>query len=180
MKYIKLYEDFVTEKAYRMTGPYSAKGLIGAVMQPFKKEIEKITFEGDEAKTLKEVNAAWNKFQKTAEKIILDQVEKGAKSLDSVVYVTATLGNQWVADTINKLNREGSSELFITCGEIVINVGFMDDVDGNKLYKKIDKTGMMNSPVSSGKDAIYGNFDSLVGFNNLEIRGAEYISIDAK
>jgi len=179
MKHVKLFEQFTNEKAYRMTGAYSSKGLVGKVMQAFKKTIEKVSYEGDQKATLAEVNKAWSSFKSTAEKIILDAVEKGAKSMDSVLFVTANLDEGFHIDEINKLNREGSNELFIGY-ELVINVGFMDDVNGNKLYKKIDKTGMMNSPLASKKDTIYGEYDSSVGNNNLEIRDSEYMSIDSK
>ena len=179
MKHVKLFEQFTNEKAYRMTGAYSSKGLVGKVMQAFKKTIEKVSYEGDQKATLAEVNKAWTKFQKDAEKIILDAVEKGAKSMDSVLFVTANLDEGFHIDEINKLNREGSDELFVGY-ELVINVGFMDDVNGNKLYKKIDKTGMMNSPLASKKDTIYGDYDSSVGNNNLEIRDNEFMSIDSK
>jgi len=179
MKHVKLFEQFTNEKAYRMTGAYSSKGLVGKVMQAFKKTIEKVSYEGDQKATLAEVNKAWSSFKSTAEKIILDAVEKGAKSMDSVLFVTANLDEGFHIDEINKLNREGSNELFIGY-ELVINVGFMDDVNGNKLYKKIDKTGMMNSPLASKKDTIHGEYDSSVGNNNLEIRDSEYMSIDSK
>ena len=178
MKHVQLFEQFVNEKVYRMTGIYSSKGLVGKVMQAFKQEISKIKYEGDQKATLAEVNKAWTKFQKDAEKIILDAVEKGAKSMDSVLFVTANLDEGFHIDEINKLNREGSDELFVGY-ELVINVGFMDDVNGRKLYKKIDKTGMMNSPIASKKDTIYGTMAS-VGNNNLEIRDNEFMSIDSK
>ena len=178
MKHVQLFEQFVNEKVYRMTGVYSSKGLVGKVMQAFKQEISKIKYEGDQKATLAEVNKAWTKFQKDAEKIILDAVEKGAKSMDSVLFVTANLDKGFHIDEINKLNREGSDELFVGY-ELVINVGFMDDVNGSKLYKKIDKTGMMNSPIASKKDTIYGTMAS-VGNNNLEIRDNEFMSIDSK
>tara|TARA_R110000737_G_scaffold221331_1_gene236816 strand:+ start:482 stop:1018 length:537 start_codon:yes stop_codon:yes gene_type:complete len=178
MKHVQLFEQFVNEKVYRMTGIYSSKGLVGKVMQAFKQEISKIKYEGDQKATLAEVNKAWTKFQKDAEKIILDAVEKGAKSMDSVLFVTANLDKGFHIDEINKLNREGSDELFVGY-ELVINVGFMDDVNGSKLYKKIDKTGMMNSPIASKKDTIYGTMAS-VGNNNLEIRDNEFMSIDSK
>ena len=38
----------------------------------------------------------------------------------------------------------------------------------------------MNSPIANSSDVIYGNYDSAVGDNNLEIRDSEYMSIDAK
>ena len=178
MKRVKLFEQFVNEKVYRMTGIYSSKGLVGKVMQAFKKTIEKVSYEGDQKATLAEVNKAWSSFKSTGEKIILDAVEKGAKSMDSVLFVTANLDEGFHIDEINKLNREGSNELFVGY-ELVINVGFMDDVNGSKLYKKIDKTGMMNSPIASKKDTIYGTMAS-VGNNNLEIRDNEFMSIDSK
>jgi hypothetical protein len=178
MKHIKLYEEFVTEKAYRMTGNYAAKGIIGKVMQSFKKEIERVKYEGDEAATLEEVNDAWKDFSKDAQKIILDEVKKAVKDMEQVVYVHVTgLNKEWEADTINGLNREGG-DLFITIpGDFVINVGFMDDVDGSKHSRKLG--GMMNSPIFGGED-IHGKADENVGDNNAEIRGVEFISIDAK
>ena len=179
MKHVQLFEQFVNEKVYRMTGVYSSKGLVGKVMQAFKKTIEKVSYEGDQKTTLAEVNKAWESFRRDGEKIILDQVEKGTKGMGSVLFVTATLNNEWVADTIEKLNTPDSKSLYITYGEFVINVGFKDDVDGSKLYKKIDKTGMMNSPIASKKDTIYGTMAS-VGNNNLEIRDNEFMSIDSK
>ena len=179
MKHVQLFEQFINEKVYRMTGIYSSKGLVGKVMQAFKKTIEKVSYEGDQKATLAEVNKAWSSFKSTGEKIILDAVEKGAKSMDSVLFVTANLDEGFHIDEINKLNREGSNELFVGY-ELVINVGFMDDVNGSKLYKKIDKTGMMNSPIASKKDTIYGDYDSSVGNNNLEIRDNEFMSIDSK
>ena len=189
MKHVKLFEAFVAsqklnEKAYRMTGLYTSKGLIGKVMQAFKKEIEKIQYEGDVDGTLKEVNKEWKSFKKDAEKIILDQVEKGAKDMETVLFVTANLSEEWKADEVNGLNSsDGSGDLYIsyaTWNEMIINVGFMDDANGNKLGRKIDKTGMMNSPVASKEDVIYGEYDRQVGNNNLELRDAEYIQIDAK
>ena len=179
MKHVQLFEQFINEKVYRMTGIYSSKGLVGKVMQAFKKTIEKVSYEGDQKATLAEVNKAWSSFKSTGEKIILDAVEKGAKSMDSVLFVTANLDEGFHIDEINKLNREGSNELFVGY-ELVINVGFMDDVNGSRLYKKIDKTGMMNSPIASKKDTIYGDYDSSVGNNNLEIRHNEFMSIDSK
>ena len=178
MKHVQLFEQFVNEKVYRMTGIYSSKGLVGKVMQAFKQEISKINYEGDQKATLAEVNKTWSSFKSTGEKIILDVVEKGAKSMDSVLFVTANLDKGFHIDEINKLNSEDSNQLFVGY-ELVINVGFMDDVNGSKLYKKIDKTGMMNSPIASKKDTIYGTMAS-VGNNNLEIRDNEFMSIDSK
>jgi hypothetical protein len=56
----------------------------------------------------------------------------------------------------------------------------MDDVNGKKFARKIDKTGMMNSPITSKSELIYGDLDTRVGENNLEIRDSEYIQIDGK
>tara|TARA_B110000285_G_C15130997_1_gene623578 strand:+ start:2497 stop:3051 length:555 start_codon:yes stop_codon:yes gene_type:complete len=184
MKNINTFNQFVNEKAYRMTGVYASKGLIGKVMQAFKQEIAKVKYEGDVPGTLIEVNKEWKKFQKDAEKIILDGVEKGAGDMNSVLFITANLGEEWKADEINGLNNaDGSGDLYISYAawnEMVINVGFMDDANGKKLGRKIDKTGMMNAPVANKKDVIYGDYDTQVGNNNLELRDSEYISIDAK
>lgn len=85
MKHIQLFEQFIEEKAYRLTGMYTSKGIIGKVMQAFKKEIEKIKYEGDAADTLKDVNDAWKDFHKDGVKIILDEVKKAVKDMEQVV-----------------------------------------------------------------------------------------------
>ncbi len=179
MKTIPTFEQFLNEKSYRMTGAYAAKGLIGAIMQAFKQEIKKVKYEGINVVTQEEVNEEWAKFEDTAKKIILDQVEKGAGGMDSILYVTANLFNGFAIDEVNGLNSEGSDTLYLSY-EVVINVGFMDDVNGKKFARKIDKTGMMNSPLSYEKEVIYGKYDESVGNNNLEIRDSEYIQIDGK
>jgi hypothetical protein len=99
--------------------------------------------------------------------------------MDGILFVTANLFNGFAIDEINGLNREGSDTLYLSY-EVVINVGFMDDVNGKKFARKIDKTGMMNSPLSYEKELIYGEYDASVGNNNLEIRDSEYIQIDGK
>lgn len=178
MKHVQLFEQFVNEKVYRLTGIYGSKGLVGKLMQAFKKQIERIKFEENVNATLDEVNAAWEDFHKDGVKIILDEVEKVVKDMDQVVYVHVSgLGKKWKADEINNLNR-GSDALFITIpGDFVINVGFMDDVDGSKFSRKLG--GMMNTGIQMGED-IYGTFDSQVGYNNVEIRDAEFMQIDIK
>jgi len=177
------FGEFLDEKVYRLSGIHSSKGLVGKLMQAFKKRIAKVSSKpGDQAATLKEVNKEWKKFQRDGEKIIMTAVEKGAKDMDNVLFVTANFGNQWIAEKANGLNKEGSS-LYIAYGDIqefVINVGFKDDANGSKIYKKIDKTGMMTSPLAParGNGVIYGDYDSGVGNNNLEIRDSEIMLIE--
>lgn len=179
MKHIQLFEQFIEEKAYRLTGMYTSKGIIGKVMQAFKKEIEKIKYEGDAADTLKDVNDAWKDFHKDGVKIILDEVKKAVKDMEQVVYVHVSgLSGMWEADTINKLNSEGALSLYITIpGDFVINVGFRDDVDGSKFKNKLG--GYMNTAIPTGED-IYGVFDAQIGYNNVELRDSEFINIDQK
>jgi hypothetical protein len=178
MKHVKLFEDFVNEKAYRMTGMYASKGIIGKVMQAFKKEIERVKYEGDVQATLSEVNDTWTKFHKNGVKIILDEVNKAVRDMNQVAYIHVQgLNKKWEADTINGLNREGG-DLYITIpGDFVISVGFMDDADGSKFKNKLG--GMMNTSIGGGED-IYGGFDPNIGDNNIEISDSEYIQIDAK
>lgn len=180
MKIIPTFEQFVNEKAYRMTGIYGAKGLIGKVMQAFKQEIKTVKYEGINVVTQEEVNKEWAKFEDKAKKIILDQVEKGAGDMDGVLYVTANLFNGFAIDEVNGLNDIDPDNTLYLSYELVINVGFMDDVNGSKFKRKIDKTGMMNSPLAGTKDLIYGEYDASVGNNNLEIRDTEVIQIDRK
>lgn len=179
MKHIKLYEEFVNEKVYRMTGSFTSKGIIGKVMQAFKKEIEKIKYEGDANSTLSDVNTAWSKWvTRDGAKIILSEIEKVVKDMEAVYFVNATVDGEWKADETNGLNKEGSNQLFITFeNDFVINVGFADDVDANRFAKRL--TGYTNIAIEQGVD-IYGSFDAGVGQNNVEIRGTEIMSIDAK
>lgn len=179
MKKIPTFEQFLNEKSYRMTGIYAAKGLVGKVMQAFKQEIKTVKYEGINIVTQEEVNKEWAKFEDEAKKIILDQVEKGAGGMDGILYVTANLFNGFAIDEVNGLNHEDSDTLYLSY-EVVINVGFMDDVNGKKFARKIDKTGMMNSPLAGKRDLIYGEYDASVGNNNLEIRDNEHIQIDGK
>ena len=99
--------------------------------------------------------------------------------MDGILFVTANLFNGFHIDEVNGLNDLSPSTLFLGY-ELVINVGFMDDVNGKKFARKIDKTGMMNSPITSKSELIYGDLDTRVGENNLEIRDSEYIQIDGK
>ena len=180
MKKIPTFEQFVNEKSYRMTGIYGSKGLIGKVMQAFKQEIKTVKYEGINVVTQEEVNKEWAKFEDKAKKIILDQVEKGAGGMDGILYVTANLFNGFAIDEVNGLNDIDPDNILYLSYEVVINVGFMDDFNGKKVARKIDKTGMMNSPLSYEKELIYGEYDASVGNNNLEIRDTEFIQIDGK
>jgi hypothetical protein len=179
MKHVQLFEQFVNEKAYRLTGIYAAKGIVGKVMQAFKKQIERIQLDWVEEAAIEEVNDAWEAFYDTASKIIMDEVKKTVKSMDEVLFVhVAGLNSKWEADKINGLNRPGQEALYVTIpGDFVINIGFMDDADASKYKRKFDAT--TNPPLMTGVD-IYGTFDSGVGYNNIEIRDSEFIMIDGK
>jgi nucleoside diphosphate kinase len=181
MKHVKLYEQFVAEKVYRLTGIYASKGIIGKVMQAFKKQIEGVKFEGNAEDTLKEINDTWEDFKKDAIKIILADVDKAVKDIEEVFYVhvTGLAGTgTWVLDTVNNLNREGADTIYICLDkEFVINVGFMDDADASKYSRKLG--GSTNTAIASGED-IHGTFDAEIGYNNIEIRGNEFMNIDAK
>lgn len=181
MKHVQLFEQFINEKAYQLTGIYGAKGIIGKVVFAFKKEVERIKYEGDSDATLEELNDVWTKWaDKDGAKIIEQEVIKVVKDKEAIVYITATLSKRpWEADTINQLNRPGSAELFVTIpGDFVINIGFADDVDANKFSKKLG--GYTNTPIIVNTTEVYGTYDKEVGYNNIEIRDGVYLSIDAK
>lgn len=173
MKYIKLYEDFVTEKAYQLSGSYGAKGIAGKVLGAFKKEVVGVKFEGDSKSTLKDINDAWSKWaNKDGAKIIIDEVMKQVKDKEALIYITANLEGSWAEESIN------GSELMINIpGDFIINVGFADDVDAGKFSRKLG--GMQNSAVSTS-NSIMGSFDAQVGENNIEIRSGLFLTIDAK
>lgn len=182
MKHIKLFEEFVNEKAYQLTGIFGAKGIPGKVLFAFKKEVERIKYEGDSGATLSELNSVWSKWaDKEGAKIIEQEVMKVVKDKEEMVYIMATLGEVlWEADTINNMNRPNSQELYVkTSGDFVINIGFMDDVDGSKFVRKLN--GMMNPAIMTGRETeVMGSFDSEIGYNNVEIRSSMFLVIDAK
>lgn len=173
MKHIKTFEGFLNEKVYRLSGAYSSKGIIGKVMQAFKKTIEKVKFEGDWDVTLAEINKKWKSFEKDGNKIILDDVEKVVKTLDNVAFINVNgFTLDWVKAEDSGLNRH----IKLT-NDFVINVGFRDDVDGSRFSRRLG--GMMNTPIISGND-IYGVGDGYVGYNNCEIREVEVMMLDGK
>jgi hypothetical protein len=181
MKHVQLFEQFVNEKVYRLTGIYAAKGIVGALMQAFKKEIERISHEGDPEATLAEVNKAWAKWApKDGAKIIIDRVLKAVRNEEEIAYITASLNTEWQLRT--DLGGDGTGDVmrFSFPSDFVINVGFMDDANGSRYSRKLD--GMMNSPLfnSSTDIEIMGAFDPEVGQNNIEIRSGETMMIDAK
>lgn len=173
MKHIKLYEEFVAEKTYQLTGAFGAKGIAGKLLSAFKKEVASVKFEGDSKSTLNDINAAWSKWaNKDGAKIIIDEVMKQVKDKEALVYITANLDKEWVEDSIN-----GSELLVNVPGDFVINIGFADDVDAGKFSRKLG--GMQNSAINTS-NSIMGSFDEEVGENNIEIRSGLFLTIDQK
>lgn len=182
MKHIKLYEEFVNEKAYQMTGMYGAKGIAGKVAFAFKKEVERVQYDGSVESTLNDLNKAWSKWANVdGAKIVETEVMKQLKDKEAVVYITATLGNyEWVADEVNGVNNPANSELLVRIpSDFVINIGFADDVDSSKYARKLG--GDTNTAIVSSNDTeIVGSFDASIGYNNVEIRSSLFLTIDAK
>jgi hypothetical protein len=178
----KTTNESISEKVYQMTGSFGAKGIAGKVLFAFKKQIERIKYEGDEAATLEEINKVWSKWaDKDGAKIIEQEVLKQIKDKESIVYIMATLGQtKWVADDVEGINAPGKPELLVRIpSDFVINIGFADDVDGSKFSRKLD--GMMNDALMSGKEtAVVGQYDAQVGQNNIEIRSSVFLTIDSK
>jgi hypothetical protein len=182
MKHVQLFEQFVNEKAYQLTGIYGAKGIVGKVAFAFKKEVERIKYEGDSDATLEELNEIWSYWaDRDGAEIIEKEVMKQVKDKEAIVYIMATLGQTlWVVDDVEGINAPGKSELLVRIpSDFVINIGFADDADGSKFSRKLD--GMMNDALLSGKEtAVVGEYDKLVGQNNIEIRSSVFLTIDAK
>lgn len=182
MKHIQLFEQFINEKVYQMTGSYGAKGIAGKVLFAFKKQIERIKYEGDETATLEEINKVWSKWaDKEGAKIIEQEVLKQIKDKESVVYIMATLsGKPWIKDEVNGINEPGRAELLVRYpADLVINVGFSDDTDASKYTRKLE--GMQNSAIITKQEtAVLGKFDTEVLDNNIEIRAQLLLTIDAK
>jgi hypothetical protein len=181
MKHIKLFEQFVNEKVYRLTGPYAAKGIVGVLMQAFKKEIERTSHEGDPEATLAEINKVWSKWApKDGAKIVIDRVLKVVKDEEQLAFITASLNGVW--ESRDDMGGDGTQGLmyFGFPSDFVINIGFMDDADASKYARKLD--GMTNTPIfiSTRDVEIMGAFDAAVGYNNIEIRSGEVMMIDIK
>ena len=179
-EFVKLID--VNEKAYQLTRSFGAKGIAGKVAFAFKKEVERVQYDGNVEATLEDLNKVWLKWANSiGAKIIETEVMKQVKDAEAVVYVTATLGGyEWVVDEVNGVNRPGKTELLVRIpGDFVINIGFADDVDANKFSRKLG--GDLNVALNSSNDTeVIGNFDAEVGNNNLEIRSALFLLIDAK
>ena len=76
----------VFEKAYQLTGIYGAKGIIGKVAFAFKKEVERVKYEGDADATIDDLNSVWSKWaDKDGAKIIEQEVMKQVKDKEAVV-----------------------------------------------------------------------------------------------
>ncbi len=182
MKHIKLYEEFVNEKVYQLTRSYGAKGIAGKVLFAFKKQIERTKYEGDQEATLAEINKVWSNWaDRDGADIIEQEVIKVVKDREAIVYITATLGQTlWVVDDAEGINTPGKPQLLVRIpSDFVINIGFMDDVDGSKFSKKLG--GMMNTALITGKETqVIGDYDSHVSYNNVEIRSGLLLLIDAK
>lgn len=175
MKNVLLFEQFVNEKVYRLSGPVASTGIIGKLMQAFKKEIEKIKYNGSEADLLEEVNKVWAKWaSKDGAKIIIDSVVKAVKDKEEIFYITSTLNSKW------EVESSGTNAMrFNLPNDFVINVGFMDDVNGMKYARKLG--GMSNSAIFTADSVeLMGTFDDEVGQNNIEIRGRETMMVDDK
>ena len=183
MKHIKIYEDFlVTEKAYQLTGAFAAKGIAAKVAFAFKKEVERVQYDGNVEATLADINKVWSKWaDTTGAKIIETEVSKQVKDKEAIVYLIATLGGyEWVMDEVNGINSPEKAELLVRFpGDFIINAGFADDVDGDKFSRKLG--GMTNPAITTNIDtAIIGSYDANVGPNNVEMRSALLLTIDAK
>lgn len=180
MKHVKLFEQFLNEKVYQLAGFYNAKGVPGKVLFAFKKGVERIKYDGNVDSTLAEINKVWKKWADVdGAKIIETEVMKIVKDKEAVAYIIATLSeSEWIADTANGINSPDGNELFITLdGDFVINVGFNDDVDANKFYRRLG--GIQNTAMDSGSTTVFGAYSD-VGNNNIEIRENMFLSIDAK
>ena len=92
----------------------------------------------------------------------------------------ASLDKTWEMDTINNINAPGKTEALIRIpSDFVINIGFADDVNGNKFTRKLD--GMLNIALISGTEIeVMGSYNRDVMGNNVEIRSSMFLTIDAK
>ena len=177
MNHVKLFEQFVNEKAYQLTGNYGAKGIAGKVLFAFKKEVERVKYLGDIDATLNDINNVWSKWaDKEGAKIIETEVLKQVDR-ESIVYIVATLGKKlWIEADIKGLPGK------IWCripSDFVINVGFADDVDASKFARKLG--GMTNDALITGSETnVLGTYNAQVYRNNVEIRDNLFLLFDAK
>ena len=159
MKHIQLFEQFVNEKVYQMTGSYGAKGIAGKVLFAFKKQIERIKYEGYEAATLEDINKVWSKWaDKDGAKIIEQEVLKQIKDKDAVVYITATLaGKEWIADDVNGINAKFVDIFLSTNGGTSFDIMLASKVpnDGSETITVPNMVGTSNRIMVKGWDNIF-------------------------
>ena len=169
MKHVKLFEDFVNETSLKssisekVSVSYGAKGIIGKVLFAFKKEVEKIKYEGDADATLAELNEIWAGWaDRDGAKIIEQEVMKAVKDKEAIAFITATLSPaKWILDEVNKMNVAGNTKFYV------------------RLFaSKLD--GMTNRPMFASTVDIVGRGTQRVGSNNVEIRGGLFLVVDAK
>ncbi len=180
MKHIKLFEEYIEESVFRMSGIYTAKGLVGQVMQEFKEEIKSIRYDDSMKETLDEINKAWNSFTKEAEGIIIDEVMKTVKKKEEVVYINVKgLEEEWEVDRelgFNPLkNTYNPYNLYVRLPEFVIDIGFADVGGRMKYRKKLEVGSWSPKRTPSGRD-IYGSLNSEAS-SNIEIKGIEVLVI---
>ncbi len=162
------------EKSYRLSGTMGTKTPIGGkVLQAFKKKVEKLKINTG---GLEKLNKEWQVFAKRqgqASSIIQNEIAKKAGE-DNTSGISATLDKiDWIATPNIGLENEAYYQLD---GDFVININVSDDIDGNKIAKKLK--GWINSPDMSDGTEIVGSIDS--SSQNIEIRDQFFLNVDNK
>ena len=148
-----LTEGYLQEKLFRSTGPLAPS--ISKAASEFMKNNKKMS-------TQEEFDKAWKKDASRFNDTIVNEIFKKIPK-DSIVYITTNVSKvRWSARTISGVGKDK----VILNGDVYVNIGIKDDVNGKPLGKKVN--GWINSAVGV-EDEVYGDFQSNLT-QNIELK----------
>jgi len=155
---MRKFDEILMEKSYRLTGPYSTKTKLGGKLaSAFKSKISKLKYDGtNKDEVIKELTSEWKKFRPEFIKITNDIVISEAKKAwgknyydEAIVYIDAKhKKTEWIMS---------DEKTFEIKNDLIINIGTGDDVNANKLAKRLK--AWVNDAIPQG-DIIYGSWDN--------------------
>ena len=141
------------EKLFRSTGALAPS--ISKAASEFMKNNKKIS-------TQEEFDKAWKKDVSKFNDSIVNEIFKKIPK-DSIVYITTNASKvRWSARTIRGVGKDK----VILNGDVYVNIGIKDDVNGKPLGKKVK--GWIN-PAVGVEDEVYGYFQSNLT-QNIELK----------
>ena len=134
-----LTRDSLQETIFRSQGALNS--IIGKAASEFMKRNKKIANQD-------EFEKAWKKSLGAINDTIVTEIFKKIKK-DEVVYITTNASKvKW------NFNTAVQGKVILS-GDVYVNIGIMDDVNGKPLAKKVK--GWINDPIAT-EDEVYGVF----------------------